>query len=102
MEEGREDTSRDLLIQVVTEVKGMRAEMTGRFNKVDKRLERGDDDLEAHGKDIVRIDGDHKSTKRELGEHKDNHNRRDGILISAVGIIVGVILAVAKLVGGMG
>lgn len=101
MEQGREESARDLMIRVATEVKGMRREMSERFDKVDRRLEKGDDDLEEHGKDIVRIDGDHKSTKRELGEHKDNHNRRDGILISAVGIIVGVILAVAKLVGGI-
>lgn len=101
MEGGREDTSRDILIRVDTQVQGMRAEMTDRFDKVDKRLERGDADLKEHGKDIVRLEGAQKSTSGELREHKESHTRRNGILMSVIAIMVTVILAVAKYVGGI-
>jgi hypothetical protein len=96
-----EDTTRDILIRVDTQVQGMRAEMTDRFDKVDKRLERGDSDLREHGKEIVRLDESQKSTSGEMKDHKAGHRRRDGIIMFVVGIMVTVILAVAKYVGGV-
>lgn len=101
MNKCKDDTTRDILIRVDTEVQGMRREMTERFDKVDHRLERGDEDLKKHGEEMVRLDGCQKSAKRELREHKERHNRRDGILISILGIVLAVILGVAKLVGGI-